>query len=407
MIEQQAARRQLLKLLVSSPLIAPFIGIADVLGGGPSGVISDPDRALNVFDFEVAARQALSPAHFAYIATGVDDDATLRANREGFEHFRIRVRRLIDVREVDSSVELFGQKWETPIVLAPAGSQRGFHDEGESAVARAARARKHLMILSTVSSTSIEEVIAARGGPVWFQLYPTDRPPIARALVKRAEAAGCPVLVLTVDIQGGSNRETLERAVRLDDRDCSACHDGRVFSDPAAYVARKPMFKGLDVSGVTTIAPMDMTWDFVRRLRDLTDMPLVIKGIVTREDAALAMEQGVNGLIVSNHGGRAEESGRATIDCLPEVVEGTGGKIPVMVDGGFRRGGDIFKALALGASAVCIGRPYLWGLGAFGRAGVEAVLSLLRRELAMIMRQAGVLRIGAIDQSYLADHRCR
>jgi isopentenyl diphosphate isomerase/L-lactate dehydrogenase-like FMN-dependent dehydrogenase len=406
MTRQELSRRRLLKFLVSSPVIAPFIDLATALDM-PSSVIDDPGRALNVFDFEAAARNTMPPAHFAYIATGVDDDATLRANREGFGHLGIRVRRLIDVRRVDTSVELFGQTWESPIVLAPAGSQKGFHDEGEQAVARAARARKHLLILSTVSSTSVEEVIAARGGPVWFQLYPTDRPPVARALIKRAEVAGCPVLVLTVDIQGGSNRETLERAVRLDDRDCAACHEGRVLTDAATYVARKPMFKGLDVSGVTTIAPMDMSWDFVRRLRDLTDMPLVLKGIVTREDAALAVEQGVDGLIVSNHGGRGEESGRATIDSLPEVVEGAAGKIPVLVDGGFRRGGDIFKALALGASAVCIGRPYLWGLGAFGQAGVESVLSILRRELETIMRQAGTLGVRDIDRSYLSDHRCR
>jgi isopentenyl diphosphate isomerase/L-lactate dehydrogenase-like FMN-dependent dehydrogenase len=154
-------------------------------------------------------------------------------------------------------------------------------------------------------------------------------------------------------------------------------------------------------------SPMDMSWDFVRRLQDLTDMPLVLKGIVTREDAALAVEQSVDGPIVSNHGGRGEESGRATIDSLPEVVEGAAGKIPVLVDGGFRRGGDIFKALALGASAVCIGRPYLWGLGAFGQAGVESVLSILRRELETIMRQAGTLRVRDINRSYLSDHPCR
>jgi 4-hydroxymandelate oxidase len=138
------------------------------------------------------------------------------------------------------------------------------------------------------------------------------------------------VLVITVDLQGGSNRETLQRAVRLDDRDCTACHEGGVFTDAAAYVARKPMFRGLDVSGVTSIAPMDMSWDFVKRLREMTDMPLLLKGIVTREDAALAVQQGVDGLIVSNYGGRSEESGLATLESLPEVVEGVGGKIPAL-----------------------------------------------------------------------------
>ena len=180
-----------------------------------------------------------------------------------------------------------------------------------------------------------------------------------------------------------------------------------MFQDPSAYVGRKPMFRGLDVSKVTAIAPIDMTWEFVQRLRDTTAMPIVIKGIVTREDAEIAVERGVNGLIVSNHGGRGEESGRGTIESLPEVVEGARGRIPVLVDGGFRRGTDIFKALALGATAVCVGRPYLWGLGAYGQPGVEAVLAILRRELRTIMRQAGTLAIGKIDRSYVVDRGCR
>jgi isopentenyl diphosphate isomerase/L-lactate dehydrogenase-like FMN-dependent dehydrogenase len=175
-----------------------------------------------------------------------------------------------------------------------------------------------------------------------------------------------------------------------------------VFTSVRAYAERKPMFRGLDLARVTGLGPMDMTWDYLKRLRDTTPMPLVIKGIVTREDAELAVEHGANGIIVSNHGGRGEESGRATIDSLPEVVEGAKGRVPVLVDGGFRRGTDVFKALALGATAVAVGRPYLWGLGAFGQPGVEAVLGIFRRELQTIMRQAGTLRLGAIDRSYLA-----
>ena len=400
-----SARRSLLKFLLASPLLVALPELARSLQL-PGEIISAPEQALNVFDFEAAASRKLPPAHFGYIQTGVDDDATVRANREGMGRFQLRVRRLIDVREVDLSVQLFGVRWDSPIILAPAGSQKAFHPEGELAVARAANAKKHLMILSTVSSTAVEEVIAARQAPVWYQLYPTNEWAVTRALVKRAEAAGCPVLVLTVDLQGGSNREALERAVRRDPRKCATCHQGDVFTSARTYVERKPMFRGLDVSRVTTIAPLDMTWDYIKRLRDTTPLPLVIKGIVTREDAALAVEHGVNGIIVSNHGGRGEESGRATIECLPEVVEGTQGRIPVIVDGGFRRGTDIFKALALGARAVAIGRPYLWGLGAFGQPGVEAVLEILRRELQTTMRQTGTLKIGAINRSYVvADGR--
>jgi len=400
MDSNQRTRRQFLNFLLASPLLGP---LARLTGAHEleEYIISSPGEALNVFEFEVAARHTLPPAHFGYIATGVDGDATLRANREAFDHFAIRMHRLIDVTKVDMSVELFGTRWDSPIVLAPAGSQRGFHEDGEIAVAKAAQAKNHLQILSSVSSTPVEQVIEARQAPVWFQLYPTDQWSVGRALVKRAEAAGCPVLVLTVDIQGGSNRETEKIWARRDERDCGDCHQGEVFSDPRAYLARKPMFDGLDLSDVQDIDPLDMSWDYLKRLRDTTTMPIVIKGLVTSQDAELAIEHGVDAIIVSNHGGRGEESGRGTIDCLAEVIEGAQNRVPVMIDSGFRRGTDVFKALALGAKAVAIGRPYLWGLGSFGQPGVEAVLEILRRELETIMRQAGTISIDQISGSYL------
>jgi len=219
--------------------------------------------------------------------------------------------------------------------------------------------------------------------------------------VKRVEAAGCPVLVLTVDLQGGSNRETVRRFERLDTAACTPCHtrDGGF----AASVARKPMFDRLDLSNVRSVNAADMTWDYVQRLKSVTAMKVVVKGIVTGEDAAMAVRNGADGLIVSNHGGRAEESVRSAIECLPEVVEAVAGRIPVLVDSGFRRGTDIFKALALGAAAICIGRPYCWGLAAFGQAGVEAVLDVLRRELQIVMRQAGTTTIGQITRAHVID----
>jgi (S)-2-hydroxy-acid oxidase len=205
------------------------------------------------------------------------------------------------------------------------------------------------------------------------------------------------VLVLTVDLQGGSNRETLERSRRVDSRPCVTCHTPGI---PGQF-KRHPMFDDLDLSKVTMLQPQHITWDFVKRLRDTTSMKLVIKGIVTRDDAQLSVEQGVDGVIVSNHGGRGEESNRSTIECLPEVIEGAAGRIPVLIDGGFRRGTDMFKALALGASAICVGRPYVWGLAAFGQPGVEAVLGIFRRELQMAMRQAGTTSIDKINKSYV------
>jgi 4-hydroxymandelate oxidase len=380
-------RRKFLQFLAASPLLA-----ADQT----PPVIGDPKEALNVMDFEAAARQALPPAHFGYMATGVDDDATLRANREGFGRIKLRPRRLVDVRRTDMSTELFGAKWDTPIVIAPVGNQKAFHPEAELAVARAAKAKRHLQILSTAANTSVEDVAATIGGPIWYQLYPTSRWEITEKLVHRAEAAGCPVLVLTIDTQAGRHTETADRFKRLDSRKCVDCHGTK----PADFYRRKPMFTGLDMTGVTTANPA-LTWEHVRRLKGLSHMKLLIKGIETREDAKLCVENGVDGIIVSNHGGRAEESGRGSIDCLPEVVEAAAGRIPVLVDGGVRRGTDIFKALALGASAVCIGRPYIWGLSAFGQPGVERVLDILRVELELVMKQCGTRSIAEITRAFV------
>ena len=429
---QTEARRRFLRMLVASPLFAcshsfgssltnflegNFIPEGEALAGLEASrrsedAISSPDQAFSVMDFEPAARKALPPAHFGYLATGVDDDGTIRANREGYSRLQIRSRRLVDVENIDMSVRLFGSPWSSPIVICPVSAQKAFHPEGDIAVARAARTKDHLQMLSTSATSSIEDVTAARGAPVWQQLYPTNVWEVGRAIVKRAEKAGSPAIVLTVDLQEGSNRETLFRAQTVDKRECSACHSssytGFARGRPRAgsggfaqYVARKPMFGGLDLSKVTATHPANMNWEFVKRLRDTVTVKLLLKGIVTREDAQIAVEHGVDGLIVSNHGGRAEESLRPTIESLPEVIEGVAGKIPVIVDGGIRRGTDIFKALALGATAVGIGRPEAWGLAAFGQPGVEAVLEMLRRELRTIMRQAGTTSVDKITRSYV------
>jgi isopentenyl diphosphate isomerase/L-lactate dehydrogenase-like FMN-dependent dehydrogenase len=387
-------RRAFLQFLAASPLAAPLPDAARRLLAAArvqDRLITSPADAVNVLEFEAAARQALPPAHWAYLATGVDDDATLRANRDGYARLQLRSRRLVDVSHVNLGLDLLGQRLDNPIIVSPCGSQRAFHQDGELATARAARARNHLQILSTVATTSIEDVTAARGAPVWFQLYPPVQWDATRALLARAEAAGSPVVVLTVDLNPGSNRETLLKAIAADDRNCADCHD----TAPGGSFRRKPMLSGLGRRD-EDLDRSEMTWDYVRRLRDATRMKLVIKGIVTREDAALARSAGVDGIVVSNHGGRAEESGRATIESLPEVVEAVGGAFPVILDGGIRRGTDIVKALALGATAVGIGRPYLWGLAAFGQAGVERVLELLRAELQLAMRHVGATSLREI-----------
>lgn len=405
------ARRKLIGFLAASPVLA--------LGGLPAALaraieprsalypellaalsrgetpIASPEAAINVFDFDVAARARLSPAHYGYLATGTDNDATVLANRQGFDQIQLRARRLTGIEDADCSLELFGTRWNLPVALSPVGNERAFHAQGAIAAARAAREQDTLQILAAGSNFALADVHAARGAPVWFQLYPADGWPYTQAVVKRAEDAGCPVLVLTVDLAAGHNRESLERFRRLDDGDCSACHLPR---QPRA--GKYPNVAGI---AVARDAPplISMNWELVDRLRQSTTMKLVIKGIVTREDAALCIEHGVAGIIVSNHGGRAENSGRSTIECLPEVVEAVGGRIPVLIDGGFRRGTDIFKALALGARAVCVGRPWLWGLAAFGEPGVGAVLGILRRELELVMRQCGAATLKEIDRRFV------
>jgi len=352
------SRREFLRFLAASPLAGAMSGINLAHG---AEVVGNPADALDIFDLKATASGIIPTAHWGYLATGVNDDATLRANRTAFEKYFLRSRRLIDVGNVDTSVEILGTRWPTPIVLAPLGSQRSFHPEGELASARAARERNHLQLLSTVTSTSVEEVAEARDAPVWFQLYTRGGWQGVQARLRRAEAAGCPVVVLTVDMAGGrSARHTLQRAIRRDTRDCAACHQG-----DGIAAQGKPMLEGVDME-----SEVNLTWEFLDRLKQDTTMKVFVKGIVTAEDAERSLEHGVDGIIVSNHGGRADDSGRGAIDSLAEVAAAVRGRTTIFMDSGIRRGVDIFKALALGAGAIMIGRPYIWGLGSFGHPGV-------------------------------------
>lgn len=403
MNDRLESRRQLVKWLAASPLLA-FPGLAGLAAQTPPGwpqsrtdplmwapqdlrdLITKPDEAINVFDFEPVARRNIPPAHFGYMASGIDDEVTLRANREGFLKFQLRPRRLVDVSKVDMSTDVLGTRYATPIVLAPIGGHRAYHAGGELAVARGAKVGDHLMILSTQSTSSPEDVIAARGRPIWYQLYATNKWEVTRAFLGRAERAGCLAVAVTVDRNGGRNQETLFRLQRTDTRDCSMCHDR---SSLAANYRTRPMYEGVDLSGLTNIQSSALTWDTIKRIRDTTTMKVVIKGLLAYEDAELAVKAGVDGIIVSNHGARSEDSGRSTIDALPDIIEVVRGRMPVLVDSGFRRGTDIAKALCMGVTAVAVGRPYIWGLGAFGQPGVEKVLEILRTELRAIMQQVG------------------
>lgn len=383
---REMARRRLLRFLLQSPLLAAPALL------GPPGAAARPelatpeslDEVLDVFQMQRVARATLDLATWHFIVNGSDDMRTLKANRTAFDAWQMRVRRLVDVSRVDTSVELLGAKLPTPILLAPVGAQQTIHADGEPGTMRAASARGHLMIASTVTSSSIGEIGAAGSAPLWFQLYGSPDQGLMRHLLAGAEAAGCRAVALTVDSPTRGNREGERWFAR---------------TSPAAGPARMGNFEGY--KGPPRIGDPGLTWASVDWLRANTRLPVLLKGIVTREDAELAVRRQVAGLIVSNHGGRQEESGRGTLECLPEVVAAVKGRLPVLIDGGIRRGTDIFKALALGADAVCIGRPYLFGLAAYGEKGVAKVLAILDSELTRAMQFAGTTSIAAIKPAFL------
>src|SRR5262245_21545417 len=401
------ARREFLKFLAASPYVIAAGGLGAFLRlpeasaqrqAGTADLIADPSAALNVFDFEEVAHQKVSQAHWAYMASGVDDDGTLRANREIFKHVQLRPRRLHDATLVDMRVELFGTTYASPIFLCPTGGERSFHTDGELAVARAAAARGTLQCLSTMTSTPIEDVNKALGRAVWYQLYAPSKWTACEQLLRRVEAAGSTVVLLTVDNTTGRNSETYRRTRPKDLSQCESCHGP---GEPPGAVGTRAMFKGIDMTGVRAPSPA-MDRAFVDQLRKFWRGKLIVKGIDTHEDARLAIEHGFDGILVSNHGGRATETLRSTLEALPEVVAEAGSRIPVFVDGGFRRGTDVFKALALGAKAVGVGRPFQWELGAFGQAGVDCVLEILQGELKLVMGNCGTRTVADINRTYIA-----
>ncbi len=393
-------RRALLKFLAASPLFAAPGAWTQVLADERSP--ASAADALDVFELEAIAQRLVPPAHWGYLQSGVDGDVTLRANQSAYGRYELRPRRLVDVSHVDLGVEVFGVKAASPIGCWPIGSLRALHPEGDIAVARATKKKSALHIMSTQASFPVEAINDARGTPVWYQLYTTNQFEVTKKLVKRAEAAGCPVVAVTVDTPAGRNTETAARLRREDTRTCSNCHAVDDHGNPRPLISTKPMFAGIDTQGLGLTQP-SLTWDFVKRLKDVTKMKVVLKGIEAREDAALAVQSGVDGIIVSNHGGRSIESGRATLESLPEVVQGVGGRIPVLFDGGIRRGSDALKALALGASAVGIGRPYVWGLAAYGQDGVERVLDILNLELRLAMVGCGARALNEITAAAIID----
>jgi isopentenyl diphosphate isomerase/L-lactate dehydrogenase-like FMN-dependent dehydrogenase len=379
---RELSRRELLGAALMTPAGLAWPGLA---AGRPERALPETvDQALDIAQLQAAARARLDPGAWHFIANGADDLKTVDANRAAFDAWQLRVRRLVDVSRVDTSLTLLGETLHTPILLAPIGGQQVVHPDAELATMRGASARGHLLVVSTVSTRAVEEIRAAGKAPLWFQLYPSPDRELMRFLLQRAEAAGCGVVVVTIDSPTRGNRLGERWFAR----------------EIAAKGGRTGNFEGY--AGPPRIGDPAATWDIVAWLRANTGLRIVLKGIVTGEDGELARRQGVDAVIVSNHGGRQEESGRGTLECLPEVVAAVRGRLPVLMDGGIRRGTDVFKALALGAAAVCVGRPYLYGLGAFGEAGVGRALTILDGEFTRIMQFAGTTSLAAIGPRALA-----
>jgi 4-hydroxymandelate oxidase len=348
-------------------------------------------------DFEALARPRLTPMAYDYIAGAAGDEISLRRNRDSFDAILLKPRVLRDVSRIDPSLELLGIQLPSPILLAPAAYHRLCHCEGELETARAAAAMKTPLVISALATTAVEDIGKSTTGPLWFQLYVQPDRGFTAELVRRAEMAGCKALCLTVDspVLGTRNREM---------RDGFALPAGLERSNLHGYQgARASHF---DESGIySAVLDPSLHWGDLDWLRSTTRLPIVLKGIMAREDAELAVEHGVDGIIVSNHGARNLDTTPATIEALPGVVEAVAGKIPVLVDGGIRRGTDVIKALALGARAVLIGRPYLWALTAAGSAGVEHLLRILQTEVRVAMALCGCRTLADVDASVLWDRR--
>ena len=334
-------------------------------------------QPVNIFDYELLARARVEPGAWDYYNGGSDDEITLRANRTAFERIRLRPRVLVDVSTCDTRTTVLGTPVDMPILVAPMAVHHFAHPEGECETARGAGIAGTIMLASTSASRSLEEIAQAATGPLWFQLYVYRGVKTTEELVRRAESAGYQAIVLTVDLPHLGNRE---KDIRNDFHIHS--HDHGNFQEE----------RGDEES-------VNLTWESLAWLRSLTSLPLLLKGILTAEDAALAVEHGVAGIIVSNHGGRQLDGAIASIEALPEVVEAVAGRCEVYMDGGIRRGTDILKALALGARAVLVGRPILWGLAVNGAKGVVHVLEILRRELELDMALAGRPTLASIDRS--------
>ena len=349
-------------------------------------------------DFEPAARAILPKGIYDYIAGGAEDEATLRDNRDAFARYRFRFKSLAGAAEPDLRSEILGQTFAMPVHIAPTAIARMAHPEGEAAAYRAASDAGVAYCLSTLSSVSIEDLAAGGKGTRWFQLYMPPLREISAALVERAEAAGYTAIVLTVDLPRTGHRERDVRNVfSLPQGVAYANFGGIVPSDTAITPGGTDPF-AQDVNTVTHAA---LDWSDLEWLIGKTRLPVIVKGVVRGDDARQAADLGASGIVVSNHGGRQLDYAVASLDALPEVVDAVGGKVPILLDGGVRRGTDVIKALCLGASAVLIGRPYLYALAIGGADGVRRMLALLRYEIQLSMTLLGAKQLSELSRDFL------
>jgi isopentenyl diphosphate isomerase/L-lactate dehydrogenase-like FMN-dependent dehydrogenase len=342
---------------------------------------------VRVTDFEPIARDKLPGPIYDFIAGGAEDEVSLARNREAWQRILLRPRMLVDVTNVDTSTELLGERVSYPLMLAPVAFHKLSDRDGELATARAVTAAGTGMILSTMSTCTVEDVAGAADCPKWFQLYVNPDREVTRGIVERARACGFKGLCLTVDVPYLGRRERDFKNALQFPQDIVPAN----FATPAYEAANSAL-----TAQAATIMDPSVTWRDVAWLREVSGLPVMVKGILTAEDAVLAVEHGCAGVVVSNHGARQLDGVPAPIEVLPEIAEAVGGRIPLLVDGGVRRGTDILKAVALGADAVLIGRPYIWGLAAKGEKGVRMVLEMLREEFRLAMALCGVTSVDQI-----------
>jgi 4-hydroxymandelate oxidase len=358
--------------------------------------VSEQIEAINLSELEMKARELLPQTAYDYYASGADDEITLRENRVAYERITLLPRMLVNVSERHMSTTALGEPVSMPILVAPTAFQGLAHPEGEVATVKAAGAAKTLMILSTLSTFSIEEVMAVATGPVWFQLYVFKNRAISASLVNRAEVAGCKAIVLTVDVPllGRRERDVRNQFKLPDDLSVqNLLPEGQESRDSTAGSGLSPY--------TASLFDPALTWKDIEWLTRITKLPVLVKGILRSDDALLAVKHGASGVIVSNHGARQLDTTPATISVLPEIVDAVGGKVEVYVDGGIRRGTDVLKAIACGARAVFIGRPVLWGLASGAEAGVRYVLEMVRQEFDLAMALSGCPMLSSITRDLI------